>query len=164
MAKRNAAGAPTPLPKPTTIGVLNSMAEIGAEPVTVRNSTPSRPTAFLRSLGTSSRCETSRLSARPFAAATPTAGPSPPADACSVVSGMQPASSVGGGAGVGTMPDGSGLTHDDRHVPSSACQRHVSRGGCGCRERRGPARHYRHALVARRNPTVTYRILGRQDL
>ena len=42
VANMKAAGAPTPWPKPTTIGVLNSIAEIGAEPVTVKNSTPTR--------------------------------------------------------------------------------------------------------------------------
>ena len=62
VAKRNAAGAPRPLPKPTTSGVLKSIAEMGADPVTVRNSTPASPTACLRSIGTS-RCETSNTSA-----------------------------------------------------------------------------------------------------
>src|SRR5258708_25086186 len=70
------------------IGVLNIMAEIGAEPVTVRNSTPSKPTACLRSLGTSSRWETSRLSTRPVV----TAAPSPAVPDCSRVSDIQPAS------------------------------------------------------------------------
>src|SRR5579862_4850126 len=73
------------------IGVLNSMAEIGAEPVTVRNSTPSMPTAFLRSLGTSARCETSTLSARPISPPTP--GLSLPVPDLSRISDMQPASS-----------------------------------------------------------------------
>jgi hypothetical protein len=41
VAKMKPAGAPMPFPKPTAIGVLNSIAEIGAEPVTVRNSTRS---------------------------------------------------------------------------------------------------------------------------
>src|SRR5215469_4362062 len=66
------------------------MAEIGAEPVTVRKSTPSRPTAFLRSFGTSVRCETSRLSASSVDTA-----PASPDPACSVVSDMQPASCQG---------------------------------------------------------------------
>src|SRR4029077_5115943 len=48
---------------PTAIGVLNNIAEIGAEPVTVRNRTPARPTACLRSIGTSDRVETSKWSA-----------------------------------------------------------------------------------------------------
>src|SRR6266849_2531435 len=39
------------------------MAEIGAEPVTVKNRTPQMPTACLRSCGTSARCETSKMSA-----------------------------------------------------------------------------------------------------
>jgi hypothetical protein len=47
----NAAGAPTPCPKPTVIGVLNNIAEIGTAPVTVRNSTPPSATACLGSLG-----------------------------------------------------------------------------------------------------------------
>src|SRR6266545_5443439 len=64
-AKVNAAGAPTPWPYPTMIGVLNSIAEIGADPVTVRNSTPPRPTAPLRSLGTSARWEMSKDSSIP---------------------------------------------------------------------------------------------------
>src|SRR5438270_2471917 len=51
-----------PLPNPTEMGVLKSMAEIGAAPVTVRNSTPARPTAPGFSLKTSARCETSTLS------------------------------------------------------------------------------------------------------
>ena len=59
VANMNAAGAPTPWPYPTTMGVLNSMAEIGAAPVTVRNRTPPSPIAPLRSLATSWRCETS---------------------------------------------------------------------------------------------------------
>ncbi len=80
------AGVPMPLPNPTAMGVLNSMAEIGAEPVTVRNSTPKRPTACLRSLGTSSRCEISRLSTMPvFDTLT---APSPPAPVCSRMSDM----------------------------------------------------------------------------
>src|SRR5215472_4725198 len=70
-AKMNAAGAPTPFPNPTMIGVLNSMAEIGADPVTVRNSTPPSPTACLRSLATSLRFETSKSSATPVRAASP---------------------------------------------------------------------------------------------
>src|SRR5258707_11429661 len=69
-------------------GVLNIIAEIGAEPVTVRKSTPNSPTACLRSLGTSWRCDTSRLSASP-AVTTP---PSPAVPACSLVSDMRPAS------------------------------------------------------------------------
>jgi hypothetical protein len=44
---------------PTAIGVLNSMAEIGAEPVTVTNRTPPSPTAPLRSFATPARWETS---------------------------------------------------------------------------------------------------------
>src|SRR5215471_7735987 len=76
-AKMNAAGAPTPFPNPTMIGVLNSMAEIGADPVTVRNSTPPSPTACLRSLATSLRWETSKSSgAMPGASG----GPSPPVE------------------------------------------------------------------------------------
>src|SRR6516225_280012 len=76
-AKMNAAGAPTPFPNPTMIGVLKSMAEIGADPVTVRNSTPPSPTACLRSLATSLRWETSKSSgAMPGASG----GPSPPVE------------------------------------------------------------------------------------
>ena len=58
---------------PTMIGVLNSMAEIGADPVTVKNSTPPSPTACLRSLATSLRWETSKSSG-----VTPVRAPSPP--------------------------------------------------------------------------------------
>ena len=35
VAKTNPAGVPMPLPKPTESGVLKSIAEIGADPVTV---------------------------------------------------------------------------------------------------------------------------------
>src|SRR4029077_15011460 len=73
----NVAGAPTPCPNPTTIGVLNSMAEIGAEPVTVRNRTPPSPTAPLRSLATSLRWETSKSSGT---AAAPGLPPLPPTE------------------------------------------------------------------------------------
>src|ERR1700686_4872749 len=59
VATRNAAGVPIPLPKPTAIGTLKSMAEIGAAPVTVRNSTPHRPTALPCSLSRSGRAVTS---------------------------------------------------------------------------------------------------------
>src|SRR5215471_12167064 len=73
----NAAGPPMPCPKPTTYGVLNIMAEIGAAPVTVRNRTPPSPTAPLRSLATSLRCETSKSSGNmPGASGTP----SPPVE------------------------------------------------------------------------------------
>jgi hypothetical protein len=48
-----------PLPKPTAIGTLNSMAEIGAAPVTVRNSTPMRPTALACNKSTFLTVETS---------------------------------------------------------------------------------------------------------
>ena len=41
VAKMKPAGAPIPFPNPTASGVLKSIAEIGADPVTVRNSTPS---------------------------------------------------------------------------------------------------------------------------
>jgi hypothetical protein len=63
VANRKAAGVPRPLPKPTASGVLKSIAEIGAEPVTVRKRTPQIPTACLRSCGTSALCETSKISA-----------------------------------------------------------------------------------------------------
>ncbi len=56
------AGVPSPLPNPTEIGVLKSIAEIGADPVTVRKSTPQIPIAPPCSLWTSSRDETSTLS------------------------------------------------------------------------------------------------------
>ncbi len=59
VANTNPAGVPIPFPNPTEIGVLNSIAEIGAEPVTVRNSTPASPTAPLLSRWTSVRCEMS---------------------------------------------------------------------------------------------------------
>src|SRR5258708_11981928 len=91
VAKRNAAGAPTPSPEPTTIGVLNSIAEIGADPVTVRKSTPARPTAPFLSLGTSSRPEMSKLSARPVLVTTSAPANSPPAPAGAWGSDMQPA-------------------------------------------------------------------------
>src|SRR6476646_5434419 len=86
------AGVPTPLPKPTEIGVLNSIAEIGAAPVTVRNSTPPRPIAFLRSLATSSRCEMSLLSVSDAVALSEAEPSSSGAPACSRVSDIQPAS------------------------------------------------------------------------
>src|SRR5207249_2555675 len=63
VAKRNPAGVPIPFPKPTEIGVLNSIAEIGAAPVTVRKSTPSKPTAPLWRWCTSVRVETSYIDA-----------------------------------------------------------------------------------------------------
>src|SRR3979409_2590572 len=75
VAKRKAAGAPMPLPKPTTSGVLKSMAEIGAEPVTVRKRTPGRPMAFRRRVATSPRFETSKISASATAIEGGTAGP-----------------------------------------------------------------------------------------
>ncbi len=62
VAIMNPAGVPMPFPKPTEIGVLKSIAEIGAEPVTVRKSTPQRPIAPPCSLWTSSRDATSTLS------------------------------------------------------------------------------------------------------
>src|SRR5438132_2349239 len=52
-----------PFPKPTEIGVLKSIAEIGADPVTVRKSTPISPTAFLWRKWTSVRVETSYIDA-----------------------------------------------------------------------------------------------------
>src|SRR5712692_11181247 len=63
VAKRKPAGVPMPLPKPTEIGVLKSIAEIGADPVTVRKSTPSSPTACLWRKWTSVRVETSYIDA-----------------------------------------------------------------------------------------------------
>ena len=45
VANAKPAGVPMPFPYPTESGVLKSIAEIGAEPVTVRKSTPKRPTA-----------------------------------------------------------------------------------------------------------------------
>src|SRR5262245_61693165 len=96
VAKRNAAGAPMPLPYPTTIGVLNSIAEIGADPVTVKNSTPARPTACFLSLGTSSRAEMSTLSAKPVVVLTkPGPADSPPDPGRAWVSDIQPASRQG---------------------------------------------------------------------
>src|SRR5258707_1234146 len=95
VANRNAAGAPTPSPEPTTIGVLNSIAEIGAEPVTVRKSTPARPTAPFLSLWTSSRPEMSTLSARPVVLAKRAPADSPPVPGGAWVSDMQPASRQG---------------------------------------------------------------------
>src|SRR5437764_6692924 len=64
VATRNPAGVPRPLPNPTEIGVLKSMAEIGAAPVTVRNRTPISPIAFLWRKWTSVRVETSYIDAR----------------------------------------------------------------------------------------------------
>src|SRR5439155_3242802 len=64
VAKRKPAGVPTPFPNPTEIGVLKSMAEIGAAPVTVRNRTPISPIAFLWRKWTSVRVETSYIDAR----------------------------------------------------------------------------------------------------
>ncbi len=61
-ARMNPAGAPMPWPYPTAIGVLNNIAEIGADPVSVRNSTPTRPTAPPLSFWTSARSLTSTLS------------------------------------------------------------------------------------------------------
>src|SRR5258708_31802149 len=96
VAKRNAAGAPTPSPLPTTIGVLNSIAEIGADPVTVRKSTPARPTAPFLSLGTSSRPEMSKVSAKPVVVLTrPGPADSLPVPGGASVSDMQPASRQG---------------------------------------------------------------------
>src|SRR5215475_11828458 len=46
VANRNAAGVYLPVPKPTANGTLNSIAEIGAAPVTPTKITPHRPTAF----------------------------------------------------------------------------------------------------------------------
>ncbi len=77
VANMNAEGAPTPCPNPTTIGVLNSMAEMGADPVTVRNRTPPIPTAPLRSLATSLRWETSKSSGTTAAPGLP---PLPPTE------------------------------------------------------------------------------------
>jgi len=71
VATRKAAGAPTPLPLPTTIGVFSNMAVIGAAPVTVRNNTPMRPTAFECNRSTSPRVVTSRLFAPCFPATAP---------------------------------------------------------------------------------------------
>src|SRR4051794_34163550 len=46
VANRNAAGVYLPVPKPTANGTLNSIAEIGAAPVTPTKITPHRPIAF----------------------------------------------------------------------------------------------------------------------
>src|SRR3954453_5559552 len=46
VANRNAAGVYFPVPKPTANGTLNSIAEIGAAPVTPTKITPQRPIAF----------------------------------------------------------------------------------------------------------------------
>src|SRR5215218_8550490 len=46
VANRNAAGVYSPVPKPVANGTLNSIAEIGAAPVTATKITPMRPTAF----------------------------------------------------------------------------------------------------------------------
>src|SRR6476620_10776437 len=46
VANRNAAGVYLPVPKPTANGTLNSIAEIGAAPVTPTKMTPHRPIAF----------------------------------------------------------------------------------------------------------------------
>src|SRR6201995_5136147 len=46
VANRNAAGLYLPVPKPTANGTLNSIAEIGAAPVTPTKMTPHRPIAF----------------------------------------------------------------------------------------------------------------------
>src|SRR5919109_86390 len=53
-----------PFPKPTEIGVLNSIAEIGAAPVTVRKRTPQIPIALPCRRWTSSRAVTSYIDAR----------------------------------------------------------------------------------------------------
>ena len=45
VANAKPAGVPMPFPYPTDSGVLKSIAEIGAAPVTVRKRTPARPTA-----------------------------------------------------------------------------------------------------------------------
>src|ERR1022692_3421199 len=101
-ATMNPAGVPMPLLNPTAMGVLNIIAEIGAAPVTVRKSTPNRPTAFLRSFWTSWRLLTSMLSARPPGSVMPMrpSASSLPVPACSLVSDMQPASSVGRARGL----------------------------------------------------------------
>ena len=62
VANAKPAGVPMPLPYPTDSGVLKSIAEIGAAPVTVRKRTPARPTAPPCNFCTSSRSETSTLS------------------------------------------------------------------------------------------------------
>src|SRR6266699_2533013 len=121
VANRNAAGAPTPSPEPTTIGVLNSIAEIGADPVTVRNSTPARPTACFLSLWTSSRPEMSTLSARPLVPARPGSAESPPVGGA-WVSDMRPASL----SGIGPVPDARSLARGAVPCPSRA------RGSAGC--------------------------------
>src|SRR6188472_940092 len=46
VANRNAAGVYRPVPKPVANGTLNSIAEIGAAPVTPTKITPHRPIAF----------------------------------------------------------------------------------------------------------------------
>src|SRR3954451_23485659 len=46
VANRNAAGVYLPVPNPTANGTLNSIAEIGAAPVTPTKITPHRPIAF----------------------------------------------------------------------------------------------------------------------
>src|ERR1700757_728234 len=97
----NDAGAPSPLPNPTASGVLNSIAEIGADPVTVRNSTPARPTACFLSLWTSSRPDMSTLSANPVVVLTilgPADSPPVPGGAC--VSDIQQTSP----SGIGPVP------------------------------------------------------------
>src|SRR3954466_2591126 len=46
VANRNAAGVYRPVPKPVANGTLNSIAEMGAAPVTPTKITPHRPIAF----------------------------------------------------------------------------------------------------------------------
>src|SRR3954470_3829312 len=46
VANRNAAGVYRPVPNPVANGTLNSIAEIGAAPVTPTKITPHRPIAF----------------------------------------------------------------------------------------------------------------------
>src|SRR3954467_313543 len=46
VANRNAAGVYSPVPKPVANGTLNSIAEMGAAPVTPTKITPHRPMAF----------------------------------------------------------------------------------------------------------------------
>src|SRR4051794_41144474 len=62
VASRNAAGVYLPMPKPAANGTLPSIADSGAAPVTVRNSTPMRPTAFDCSFETSVLLDTSTVS------------------------------------------------------------------------------------------------------
>src|SRR5258708_787100 len=75
------------------------MAEIGADPVTVRNSTPPSPTAPLRSLATSLRLETSKSSGTSAAPGLP---PPPPTEVSDCAINSSPtAGRAGSGATIG---------------------------------------------------------------